>query len=194
MKLVFVVKSDKEKKRFYFWLPAIKLLRFCEIELKGKDSILSSIETALSIKSRRDRLAYIYDEACSYVDKSLASIENPCQFLQGKCRVQRCNGSKKVNGCCNRCRYQSSQGCKTKNLACKLFFCSEVTSRYKTITFDEIPILKVLSFRQRFLLRSDYFASREEVLSDIYSGLLIFGGMRIIIRFIAFFVIYKKND
>ena len=58
---------------------------------------------------------------------------NICGFINNKCFVQRKNNSNNCNGCCRLCIYQSSNGCTTNNLTCKLFNCSEVKKRLRYI-------------------------------------------------------------
>ena len=61
-----------------------------------------------------------------------------------------------------------------------MFNCSYVRERYKTLTYEDLPIIKVLTPLQRLSLKSDYFASIDEVALDlcwgplysIYTGIL----------------------
>ena len=119
------------------------------------------IEKAKSIKKRYKRLAYIYDTSCSIIDE-LHKDENICGFKCNQCIVQHKSKSSEINGCCRTCRYQSKNGCKSSNLTCKLFYCDEVKSKYKVYTFEDIELLKLLSWRQRLILKYDLFSSREE--------------------------------
>ncbi len=41
--------------------------------------------------------------------------------------------------------------------SCKLFNCSEVTSRYNTIKYDDLKILKPLSKKNRITIKSDVY-------------------------------------
>ena len=66
------------------------------------------------------------------------------------------------------CIYQGKKRYMTKNLTRKLFTCSEVEKRYKIIKFDDLKILKFLSFRNRIILKHDYFSKREDVINDLY--------------------------
>ena len=56
------------------------------------------------------------------------------------------------------CKYQTNHGCSTNNLACKLFNCSEVIKRYEVITYKDLKLLKVLSLKNQFIVKSDYFS------------------------------------
>ena len=141
------------------------------------------IKEAREIKNRKERIAFIYDKACEILDSQFKGI-NVCGFLNNKCYSQQCN--KYTNGCCRKCIYHSNNGCITNNLTCKLFYCGEVTKRYKVLEFKDLKILKLLSLRQRIILKHDYFSSREEVLRDLYIGSLFIFVIRLIFR-------YRKN-
>ena len=123
----------------------------------------------------------IIDGTCQYIDEYFAN-KNICGFKEGKCYIQQRKCNSCVNGCCRKCIYQSEVGCKTKNVACKLFFCSEVKRRYSIIEFQDIKLLKCLGFRQRCLIKHDYFSSKEEVVNDLYFNSLIIGVIRMFIR------------
>ena len=90
------------------------------------------------------------------------------------------------------CIYQSTQGCQTKNLTCKLFTCSEIEKRCQIITFDDLKILKLLSYRNKMILKSDYFSKREDVINDLYYGSFFLWTVRIIIRLIDNFYALKQ--
>ena len=156
---------------------------------------INHIEKAKSIKGRYNRLAYIYDTSCSIID-DLHKGENICGFKCNKCIVQQKSKSDETNGCCRTCRYQSSKGCKTSNLTCKFFYCDEVKSKYKVYSFDDIELLKLLSRRQRFILKYDLFSSREEVLLDLYFGSLILSGFRLVYSCYktSFYLLFKNNS
>ena len=67
------------------------------------------------------------------------------------------------------------KGCTTKNLTCKLFTCSEVEKRCQVIKFDDLKILNLLSYRNKMILKSDYFSKREDVINDLYYGSFLLG-------------------
>ncbi len=159
----------KEKQSFYKKLFFYKsyFFRFNQFTSNLEDQELQDIITALNIKNRKKRIDFIYDKACDLIDANTCS--NCCGFYENQCYVQRKINNNKYNGCCRMCYFQSENGCPTKNLACKLFQCSEVRKRHKVIEAKDIKILKLLSLRQRFLVKSDYFSTREEVLKDLYS-------------------------
>lgn len=142
-----------------------------------KEENISYIINALNIKSRKKRINYVYDKSCSMIDDKNKGI-NICGFKNHICYAGN------SNGCCRYCLYITNKGCSTKNLACKLFNCSEVTKRYNTLKYDDIKLLKVLSLKNRFIVKSDYFSKREDVLKDLYSFSIIYSTIRIIYRLI----------
>ena len=153
---------------------------------------IKPIIKALNIKKRKDRITYIYDEACRQIDNHYKN-KNICGFKNNKCYVQQKLNNGTINGCCRLCKYQSEKGCKTVNLTCKLFTCSEVEKRCKIITFDDLKILNLLSYRNKMILKSDYFSKRENVIKDLYYGSVILWAIRIIIRLINNFYTLKHK-
>lgn len=139
---------------------------------------------ALNIKNRKKRIAYIYDQACIEVDNYWKD-KNPCCFKNNKCLSQQKPGCKYKNGCCRRCVYQSSNGCITSNLTCKFFYCTCVSSKYDLLTIKDIKVLKLLTFRQRTILKHAFFSSREEVLGDLYIGSVFIFIIRLLFRYLV---------
>ncbi len=164
-----------------------------DINEKNIDYIIS----ALNIKNRKKRIEYIYDQSCDLIDEKFENI-NICGFKNGKCYVQRKLKNDKCNGCCRKCLYQTENGCTTKNLSCKLFNCSEVTSRYNVIRYNDLKLLKLFSLKNKIIIKSDYFSKKDDVLKDLYSYSLIYSTFRIVYRLIRNYIylnkIIKKNN
>lgn len=161
------------------------LFRNVSFEVLGYNfNMKDEIVRVLNIKRRREKLRYIVDEGCNYIDNFFGE-KNICGFKNCKCYVQRKNKSEFCNGCCRRCIYQSSKGCTTKNVACKLFFCSEVKCRNTIITFDDITLFKCLTFIQKYILKNDYFSRIEDVVTDLYFNSLIISFTRLLFRTIS---------
>ena len=177
------------RKLFFFILFIFKKTTFT-VETKYEQ--IKPIIKALNIKKRKDRITYIYDEACRQIDNHYKN-KNICGFKNNKCYVQQKLNNGTINGCCRLCKYQSEKGCKTVNLTCKLFTCSEVEKRCKIITFDDLKILNLLSYRNKMILKSDYFSKRENVIKDLYYGSVILWAIRIIIRLINNFYTLKHK-
>ncbi len=148
-----------------------------EFIYNGQNKDIERIITVLNIKSRRKRLEYIFEESCLDIDKFYKG-KNICGFECGQCMVQRKYNLKDKNGCCKICRLQSDAGCTSKNLTCKLFFCDDVKSKYEIIKLNDLKLLKLLTRRQRTILRFDLFSTREEVLTDLYIGFVTIASFR----------------
>lgn len=183
------IENKKALDKFYHRLFFYKHCKNIETNYKE----LKSIIKAINIKKRKEKITYIYDEACKQIDNHYKN-KDICGFKNNKCYVQQKLNNGNINGCCRMCIYQSTKGCMTKNLTCKLFTCSEVEKRCKIIKFDDLKILKLLSFRNRLILKHDYFSKREDVINDLYYGSIILWTLRIIIRLINNFYTlkYKK--
>lgn len=188
MEKVLFIENEKNLRTFYHYLFLYKsfLYRFVNFRLDEDKFDISGIVEALNIKNKKKRVEFIYDRACDEVDNFFAN-KNICNFKNGQCGIQRKLKNNKFNGCCRRCAYQTSKGCPTKNLACKLFFCSYIKDRYDIIKLKDLKILKALYFRQRAIVKSDYFSSRRDVINDLYLNSYIIGNIRILYRII------KKN-
>lgn len=143
----------------------------------GEIQEIKDIIEALNKKTRLQKLAYIYDKSCEQIDKKFEG-ENICGFQCNQCIAQRKHNLKEKNGCCRVCRLQTSTGCSSKNLTCKLFFCDEVKNKYEVITFKDLKLLKLLTRRQRLILKFDLFSTREEVLTDLYIGFVTIASFR----------------
>ena len=177
------------RKLFFYKLFILKKTKFT-VETNYEE--VKPIINVLNIKKRKERIIYIYDEACKQIDNHYKN-KNICGFKNNKCYVQQKLQNGTINGCCRMCLYQSTKGCTTKNLTCKLFTCSEVEKRCKVIKFDDLKILNLLSFRNRMILKSDYFSKREDVIKDLYYGSFFLWTIRIVIRMIINFYTLKRK-
>jgi hypothetical protein len=189
-----IIKNEKKLTMFYKFIPLYKsfIFKFVKFELNENLFEKEPIVEALNIKNRKKRIAFIYDFVCDIIDESYYG-KNICGFENNKCYAQREPYNDKCNGCCRLCLYQNPKGCKTKNLSCKFYFCSDVIKRQSILKFEDFMILKCLTFRQRILLKHNYFSKREEILNDLYINSLIVGAIRIIYRNIRNLVIFKKR-
>lgn len=159
---------------------------------KEVDEQTKYIINALNIKNRNKRIEYVYDRACDLLDNQNKNI-NICGFKNRKCWVQQKLNNGNKCGCCRLCLYAKETGCPSKNIACKLFNCSEVTNRYKVLTYKDLKILKVLGLYQRIIIKHDYFSLREDVLKDLYSYSLTYSTIRIVYRIIKNLILLKKQ-
>lgn len=174
------IRNDDDYEKFLRKIKYYKFFFNTEFDITREYKDLKDICFALNIKNRKDRITFIYDNACDKIDR-----ENPCNacgFKEGKCDAHR--DKKYINGCCRMCRYQSDKGCTSKNLACKLFNCSTVKKRYEVLEYGDIHILKALSLKNRTIVKSDYFSKRDDVLKDLYTFTLTYATIRIVYRII----------
>lgn len=192
-----VIESKEDYTKFIKRIILYKSILYIntEFQVKGcqvNDKIQQMIN-GLNIKNRYKRITYVYDTACSIIDSNTKGLK-VCGFKNNKCYIQQKQNNGKCNGCCRLCKYQNSNGCPTKNLACKLFNCSEVKKRYKTIEYKDLAILKLLSLKNRLIVKSDYFSTREEVLKDLYAYTLTYSILRIFFRSIRNLISKTKNS
>ena len=181
---------DKFYRKLFFYKSFIFKKTKFTVETNYEE--VKPIINVLNIKKRKERIIYIYDEACKQIDNHYKN-KNICGFKNNKCYVQQKLQNGTINGCCRICMYQSAKGCTTKNLTCKLFICSEVEKRCKVIKFYDLKILNLVSFRNRMILKSDYFSKREDVIKDLYYGSFFLWTIRIVIRMIINFYTLKRK-
>lgn len=176
-------------------MPLYKSILFNCINFESKciDKQINIIIKGLNIKNRKQRIMFIYDEACRLIDNK-SNGKNICGFKNCRCICHRKQNLNYYYGCCRMCRYKTDNGCPTKNLACKLFNCSFINNKHDVIEYNQLKVLKLLSIRQRFLVKSDYFALREDVLKDLYSYSFIYSSIKIIFRLVINVVYIKRNE
>ena len=187
--------SEKNFIRFLFIFKYIHI----NYEVNTKDKEIKQIIKAISIKNRLERMEYIVEEGCNIIDNYYK--DSPlCKFRNNKCECHRKKNLNYINGCCRYCKYQSSSGCTTKNVACKLFNCTYVDyNGKKKLEFKDIKLFKVLNLRQRYILSNTYFTTKEDVSKDLYYG-PIYSLIRFFIRFskdstrIIKLKYFNKND
>ena len=166
-----VINNEKDYKRLLSKLKYYKYYKFTNFNIvnniKNKD--IDIINKALNIKSRRKRIIFIYDELVKYLNEYYK--EDLCKFENDKCFVQRQSNNK--FGCCADCSLvKSGIGCPSSNVSCKLTYCKPALSNIKRIKLIEIPISRCLSSVQRFILRFDFFSTREQIINDLYFGII----------------------
>ena len=171
---ILKIKDQKALDKFYRKLFFYKSFIFKKIYFKVETDYkeIKPIITALNIKKRKERITYIYDEACTQIDNHYNN-KNICGFKNNKCYVQQKLNNGVINGCCRMCKYQSEKRC-------------------QIITFDDLKILNLLSLRNKMILKSDYFSKREDVINDLYYGSFLIWTVRIVIRLINNFYTVKK--
>ena len=187
---VIVNKSNFYKKLFLYKSFLYKNVRF---ESNIDDEEVKDIIKALNIKKRSKRIEFIYDYCCDKIDKFYAG-KDLCKFKNNQCIIHQIPNCTYKNGCCRICSYQSNKGCTTRNLSCKLFYCDKVKQNNEIIKFRDLKILKLLTLRQRLMVYENFFASREEFLTELKVGLLIFHSSRIVLRLIRHSFKIRRNN
>ncbi len=157
------------------------------------DEKYNSIVKALNIKNKYKRIEYIYDYCLDYLDDYYSKYDNICGFKCNKCQLHREKNLDYKNGCCRYCKYQSNNGCTTRNIMCKLFNCSYVKSNINTISYNDLKIINVLDLRRQLILKGSYFCTREEVIRDLKIGLIFCISVKNFFRFVFYYFKYKKN-
>ncbi len=173
--MIVELNSEADVKNFdkKIWLYRSIFYKNVHFEPKSTDAYSKYIDVinALNIKNRFKRIRYIYDTACNQIDNYNKENHINCEFKCGKCLAH--HDTRFYNGCCRVCRFQSQNGCTTKNLTCKLFFCSPIRENYKTLHFEDIKLLKCLSKKNQIIVNGNFFASREAFLFVLYTGSFI---------------------
>ena len=192
---IITINNYKDYNKFLKKINIYKSILYYNTLFEVKNNIneknIDYITNALNMKNRKKRIEYVYDQSCKLIDWKNKGI-NICGFENGKCWVQRKIKNGKCNGCCRKCIYQTSNGCSTKNLSCKLFNCTEVRSRYNVIRYNDLKLLRLLSKKNQIIIKSDYFSKREDVLKDLYSYSLIYSTFRIFYRLIRNYINVNK--
>lgn len=195
MKKYIKIRTNKDLKRFYRKIFIYRSFLCLPVKFYSDNKSIKPIIDALNIKNKYKRIEYIYNYSTSFLDNYYNSLNpNICGYKCNKCIVQRINNLNYVNGCCRACIYQSSNGCKTSNLTCKMFYCSRIKDKYKVYTYDNFYILKCLDLRRRFILKEDYFTSKEDAIFDLKVGLVVTITFKILIRDIINLIRLKKKN
>ena len=153
------------------------------LEEKNDPNILEKlkiIEEVLNIKNKEERLYYLYDLICNYLDKEFKD-NNICEFKCDICIRGRDAIDRKIkketykNGCCyndmskHNCMYLEEDGtCKTKNIGCKLFTCHYLKKKGYKYRLNDIYLAKYFfNLRQKLYIESAFRLSKEEVIKGI---------------------------
>ncbi|MCR5118864.1 MAG: hypothetical protein K6B44_04505 [Lachnospiraceae bacterium] len=158
------INNEEEYRAFLKKLPLYRsiLKRFTKFSISAPvyTEKLKDFETALNLKNRRKRITFLFDRACDIIDKY--NEENGiscCYNSEGFCEDPK--HQKKKNGCCFLCYLQSENGCPTRNLSCKLYFCDHICKKYHPLTMDDIDLLRMFSPSQREIIKSNVFVTRK---------------------------------
>ena len=154
MKKIIVIDTEKKYIKFKRRLFLYRSLLYKNVFFDVKNDIdiddLDLIVKALNIKNRSERIAFIHDTACDFIDEKMMGC-SACDFKNDKCFIQRRDNIDRINGCCHCCPYQVNKKCTTKNISCKLFFCPSVKRKVRIIKIKDVDILKLFSIRQKII-------------------------------------------
>ena len=183
-----------KEKSFYYLLPLYKSFIFYFIKFKPSPNLTPQTKLVikgLNIKNRRKRITYIYDKCCDIIEKQEKG-QNVCGFVNKQCIKQRIENKGEMYGCCSPLCV-TENGCTTKNLSCKLIFCKEAKEKYKVLEYKDLKLLKLLSIKNRLIVWSDFYSTREEVLGDLYCYTITFTLYRIAFRRIKKLLLKIRN-
>ena len=186
-------KLIKDEKQLYskMFLYKTFFYRWINFTTESTNEEVINIINALNIKNRFKRVEFIYDYCCKKLD-SFYEGKNICEFKDNKCIVQQGPNCKFCNGCCRLCRFQTTSGCQTSNLSCKLFYCDTIQNKHTTIKYKDLKILKLLSLRQKMIVNDNFFAHRKEFLLELKVNSITFWAVRMLIRIVKNAIYCRK--
>ena len=182
----------RSKEKFLKYIFIYRNIHFIKYETNIEDKELNKVIEILNIKNRYKRIYSTIISIADYIDNYYKDCDT-CNFKNNKCICHRKLNRDYINGCCRICIYQSNTGCTTKNVACKLYLCSNVKLSKEKLEFKNIYLTKLLSPYQRYVLRNDYFTKIENVSTDLYVGPICLI-IKTIIRYIYFFIKRRQNE
>ena len=188
MEKIIVINNKNDLDKFYSRIKYYRspLYRFTTFKSDNKE--IEKIIEALNIKRRCKRIKFVYEESCDYIDNYNNKLsKNICGFNNNKCL------NNVVNGCCRKCYYRGKKGCTTSNLTCKLFFCTKVCDKFKILTFDDVKLLKCLSYRNQIIVKHNFYTRKEDYLVDLYIGWITITILRYFYRTIKHKFVKKNN-
>lgn len=151
-----------------------------EIKTNDKDVRQTSLlVNALNIKDKKQRLSYIYDKSCDFLDEDFI-FKNVCDFKCGKCAQDRLFNNLGGGCCCDSkghetmCPYLTKKGCSIKCLACKFHICKTLKKKGYKYQVNDIYMLKyLLNWKQKIIIYNDFFMTKNEVLKDVIKNSII---------------------
>lgn len=180
--MIIKVENEKDYNKFIrkLWLYRLLVFKIFTYKTDSTYKDTKIIVNALNIKSRRKRITYIYDEIIRNIEEFYKG-RDLCKFKNSICISHRTCGKMYKCGCCRKCIYNEFGKCLTKNIACKMFYCSIAEGDNKVLSYGDVKLLYLLSPLSRIIIKSDYFSLREDIINDVYLGFLI-APFRIIYR------------
>ena len=160
-----------------------KICFFCKIHklscklISRKKRDINSLEdlaTAINISSKKERISFIYDKVCDYLDSDFLG-KNKCCFRNGQCEADRLKSYYKDCGCCRSksgelCEYLNKGRCTIRNLGCKFFICPTLKKKGLKYKTNDFYLLKYFcNMREKIILRYTIFVPKEEVIERVLS-------------------------
>ena len=168
-----IINNKEEYNNFLNKIFFYKYYKFTNFEVKSKikSNDLDIIVKTLNIKNKKKRLTYLYDEIIKYLDAYYP--KSICDFKNNQCFVQRKRNDNAKFGCCIKChRVKPNIGCPTFNSSCKLLYCKPALEKIKKLKISDIPITRCLSIFQKFLLKFNFYSTREQIINDLRFGII----------------------
>lgn len=137
---------------------------------------------AMTIRNKRERTIYLYDEICKFLDYQFTS-KNLCEFGDDNmCFAKR--GAKTEMGCCHHykhlvsglffeknmklCQYQQEKSCKADCITCKMFVCDEIIKKGIKFTNNNVLVIKYyFNIFQKIIIKISFFTKREKILKKL---------------------------
>lgn len=192
-RIIFIIDTDVDEDVL---IPLVQLFDIAEksgIEVGFYDIVGFSNKMTIELKKALEALVQndlykkyeiIYDFICEELDKKF-SDNSICQFENNRCIANRkYNDKSKIMGCCysfnyngirfsdiKLCEHQKDKKCEVKCLGCKLFTCDYLKNHGIKFSLENMPLaLAFFPKKQRELLRTTFFTSKENVLARVIAG------------------------
>ena len=152
---------QKFLKQLPLYRSALYLFTQFRIKSRVHAERVEEIARALNMKKRRERVSFVYDRACDYIDRYNEENGIICAYVNGMCEDPK--HQRLPNGCCFICHMQTSTGCPTRNISCKLFYCDHMAEKHKDkiLTVKDIDILRLFTPEQRLIVKENVFVTRK---------------------------------
>jgi hypothetical protein len=167
------INSEEQYQEFLRGLPKYRGLLgyFTTYTIRGTvhTKELHDFERALNLKNRRKRITYLYDRVCDIIDQYNAEQGITCHYsAEGICEDPKHQTRK--NGCCCHCYLQRPDGCPTRNLSCKFYFCDHLAKKYHALTMEDIDLLKLFTWSEREIIKNNVFVTRKTYINLLCLG------------------------
>ncbi len=177
-KIPWFLKIYAGKRKYYFEYKG----KLYDKEIKTNDKKVMQVSllvNALNIRNKNERLSFIYDKSCDFLDEDFIH-KNVCEFKCRKCIQDRLYNNLGGGCCCDSknhsamCPYLTKNGCSIKCLACKFHICKTLKKKGYKYHVNDIYMLKyLLNWKQKIMIYNDFFMTKDEVLKDLIRNSII---------------------